>query len=326
MDPTSNIGRLLAAMHRVKGDRVPNFEIQMDGRILSHLLGQRIDGTLWNVAPAQAVRVAALVGQDAIPCPLHFAVAQASIETWEDLARVRPPDPGLMLAKLDAYLAAVQGTRIGVGVCMTGPLTAAYMAVGPVAIESFMYLLYDDQPLAEAVMDLFTDFYVALIHAIADRPFHFFYLGDDIGYNHGPMVTPGQLDTLWAPRYGRMMQAAREAGKSILAHCCGSQALALPYFRAWGVHATHPVQPGANDIYALHAEYGDALAFCGNIDVMAMLTEGSPDAVRADVAAHIERLASGGYICGSSHSIIDSVHPDNYLAMVDAVHRYGVYR
>ena len=53
---------------------------------------------------------------------------------------------------------------------------------------------------------------------------------------------------------------------------------------------------------------------------------GTTDEVRAETREHIERLSTdGGYVVCSSHSIIDSVIPENYLAMVDETHRVGVY-
>jgi 5-methyltetrahydrofolate--homocysteine methyltransferase len=33
----------------------------------------------------------------------------------------------------------------------------------------------------------------------------------------------------------------------------------------------------------------------------------------------------GGYICGSSHSIVNYIPHDNFLSMINAIHRYGTY-
>ncbi len=110
-------------------------------------------------------------------------------------------------------------------------------------------------------------------------------------------------------------------------HCCGKQAAILPYLVEWGVNAVHPLQPNANDIYAVQAEYGDKLTLVGNIDVAGVLTYGTPAEVRASVKEHIERLGGrGGYVVCSSHSIIDCVPPENYLAMVEATREYGAGR
>ena len=33
----------------------------------------------------------------------------------------------------------------------------------------------------------------------------------------------------------------------------------------------------------------------------------------------------GGYVCGSSHSIVNYVPHENFIAMLNAIHRYGAY-
>ena len=82
----------------------------------------------------------------------------------------------------------------------------------------------------------------------------------------------------------------------------------------------------ANDIYEIHQERGDDLTLVGNIDVAGPLSFGTAEGVRQEVREHIDRLASGGgYVACSSHSIIDSVIPENFMAMCDETHKYGIY-
>ena len=193
------------------------------------------------------------------------------------------------------------------------------MASGPIPIQSFLYMIYSDPAVVEGLLDFYASYSVAVIHAIADMPFDFFYIGDDVtGF-----VSPEQLDHLWAQRHERIVRAALDTGKPVLCHCCGSQKEVLPYFDRWGVQAVHPLQPDMNDIYAVREQYPH-LALVGNISVQETLTFGSPEDVAADTLDHLRSLAPfGGYVVGSSHSIIDSVPPENYRAMVETVWHYG---
>jgi uroporphyrinogen-III decarboxylase len=320
---TPDIERLLAAFRHEPTETVPNFEIVIDPRSLSHLLGVPTTGNLWNVSPAQRVAAATAVGQDAIPCPLHAGIPDGSVCSEADVEALTFPEPGEARRRVQACLDAVSGTGIGVCTCITGPLTAAYMAWGPVPIESFMYLLYDDKPLAARLMDRFVEHYTAVLDAVADLPFHFHYIGDDVGGSAGPMIGPRQLDTLWAPRARRLVDTAHDSAKPVMFHCCGDQSSVLQCLVEWGVEAVHPLQPPVNDIYAVHQAFGDRLCLVGNIDAGGVLTFGSADDVRRDTQEHLDRLAgAGGYVCGSSHSIIDSVPPENYLAMVETIHNF----
>jgi uroporphyrinogen-III decarboxylase len=209
---------------------------------------------------------------------------------------------------------------------LSGPLTLTYLALGPVSIESFMYLLYDERELVERLLDVFLDYHLRLLAAIRELPYHFHYIGDDLCSTTGPLISPNEIEGLWAPRMGRLVEAALSTDRPVIIHCCGMQAPILPYVVKWGVNAVHPLQPGANDIYAVKREYGDRLTLIGNMDIAGVLLNGTPEQVRADTREHIERLAGdGGYVVCSSHSIIDSVPVENYLAMVGAAVEFGRY-
>jgi uroporphyrinogen-III decarboxylase len=72
--------------------------------------------------------------------------------------------------------------------------------------------------------------------------------------------------------------------------------------------------------------YGDRITLIGNIDVEYPLVHGTPEEVEKDVIAHMEVLKPGGrYIAGSSHSVTNFVPHENYIAMLNAIHRYGIY-
>lgn len=325
-----NVDRLLAALAHRKLDRVPNFEILIDNRSTRHILGLPPDGervTLWTLAPEDAVRLVTAVGQDAVICSMTWGLSEdGKILSHADADHIRPPDPRAMRPKLQSYLDAVRGTAVGVCARLSGPMTLTYMALGPVPIQSFMTLLYDDRSLVEGMMDMFLEYHLGLIEAIKDLPYHFYYIGDDISGTQGPMISPKWLAELWAPRTERLVRAALATGRPVIFHCCGKQAPILPYLAEWGVSAVHPLQPVANDICEVHAEYGDRLTLVGNIDAATVLTFGTPQEVRRSVHEHIERLAGdGGYVVCSSHSIVDSIPPENYLAMVEATREFGIY-
>lgn len=327
----SNIERLLTALRHEKPDRVPNFEILIDNRSTRHILGRPAAGepvNLWTLPPEEAVRLVQAVGQDAIACSMTWQLEPlGQILSHADAERLLvPPEPQLSREKMVRYLAAVEGTGVGVCARLSGPLTLAYLSLGPVPIESFMYLIYDQPDLVERVMDTFLDYHLRLIEEIRDLPYHFYYIGDDLSSTTGPLISPADLARLWAPRAERLIRAANATGRPVMFHCCGAQAVILPYLAAWGVAAVHPIQPVANDIYQMKEEWGDRLTLVGNIDVAGALTFGSPEEVRQSVREHIERLSGdGGYVVCSSHSIIDSVPPENYLALCAATREFGQY-
>jgi uroporphyrinogen-III decarboxylase len=319
--------RLLAALHHEKWDRIPNFEIVLDGRSVSHILNRPGCGSMGTLTPEGAIELVSRVGQDAVPCPLSYYPAEYGLVLGRgDERKLAFPDPRERREKLKTYCDAASGTNVAVIAQLTGPLTPAYMSFGPTPIQDFMYLLYDDEDFALLLMDLFRDYTLRVIDAIKDLPFDIFYIGDDVSSNAGSFISPEMLKRLWAPRMHEVVEAAQAAGRPLIVHCCGDQAPILPYMREWGVNAVHPLQPPVNDIYKIAGEYGGSLALVGNIDVGTVLTFGSSKEVYDDTCLHMEKIGKkGNYVACSSHSIIDSIPPENYLTMVRAVHERGLF-
>lgn len=323
-----NIERLLSALNHEKGDRVPNWDVLLDDRTLRHILKKPMGKeriTTWSVSPEDAVIAAQATSQDSIVCSLSWHLPEGSILTEKDLDKAVLPDPSIAREKLKSYLAAVKGTKIGVCARLSAPMSSAYMSLGPIPIQSFMYLLYDDPVLVKRLIDLYLKYGLQLIEAIKDLPYHFYYIGDDVGSTAGPLISPDSMKEFWEPKTKELIRAAQATERPIMFHCCGMQTPILPFMAEWGVNAMHPLQPVANDIYAVKAKYGNKLTLVGNIDVAGLLSFGTPEDVRQSVKEHIERLADGSYVVCSSHSIIDSVPPENYLAMVEATKEFGKY-
>ncbi|MEK6795630.1 MAG: uroporphyrinogen decarboxylase family protein [Spirochaetota bacterium] len=318
-----DISRLIHAFRKEPHDRTPNFEIAINKTNAQALLGHALpDGySFWNEdVLADVISMAKLVGQDAIPCALRMHAKHASVRTMDDIAAIVPPSMNDMRGKMERYLAAVKGTGIGVCANLAGPLTAAYMSAGPTAIESFMLMIYEQPELVARLLDLYTKFALDVIEATKDIPFHFFYIGDDVtGF-----MSPDHLAQLWAPREAKIIEAARATGRPVMCHCCGPMKDVLPFFADWKVNAINPVQTVVNDVYAIHEKYPD-FTIVGNICVQELLSFGTPEAVAADTKEHIRRLSDRrGYVVASSHSIIDTVKPENYRALVEAAHA-GTY-
>lgn len=323
----SNIDRLLKTFKHEKTDRVPNFEIQIGARSVAHILNQNgYKQTFWAMPPEDAVALVTAIGQDAIVCSICPPMPpHGSIQTPDDLAAYLNADIDIatMRAKLQTYLNAVVGTDIGVVLRLGGPMTQTYMSCGPVPVQSFMLMLYDQPELIDACMDLYTGWMLKIIDACKNMPFHLYYIGDDLCDNKGPMISLELINRIWAPHYQHIIAAAHATKRPVICHCCGNQTSVIPYWLKWGVEAWHPLQSGANDIYSIKKNYGDRVTLIGNISV-GVLSSGTQDEVREDVRRHIDVLArDGGYVVCSDHSIIDSVIPENFQTMIAATQTYG---
>jgi uroporphyrinogen decarboxylase len=81
-----------------------------------------------------------------------------------------------------------------------------------------------------------------------------------------------------------------------------------------------------SNLFELKKRFGRNIVFCGAVDTHKILPQGKPNEVIEEVRRVIELLGpGGGYLLASVHTIMDDVPPENVLAMVDAVVKYGNY-
>ncbi len=56
------------------------------------------------------------------------------------------------------------------------------------------------------------------------------------------------------------------------------------------------------------------------------LANGTPADVERDVIEHMDVMKPGGrWVAGSAHSIVNYIPHENFLAMINAFHKYGAY-
>jgi uroporphyrinogen decarboxylase len=123
----------------------------------------------------------------------------------------------------------------------------------------------------------------------------------------------------------RLVAPAQEHGKLIAMHTDGKMDQVLPILYDLGFNVVHPIEPESNDIFALKQQWAGKLAFVGNIPTT-LLAYGSIAEIEAKVKEYCIKLApGGGYVLGSSTSIMEGIPPANFVAMTQAVHRYGRY-
>jgi uroporphyrinogen decarboxylase len=80
------------------------------------------------------------------------------------------------------------------------------------------------------------------------------------------------------------------------------------------------------DLMLLKMKFGDSICFQGGVDCAFTLTHGSTAEVEGETIYAIKTLSpGGGHILSSSNSIHSGVKPSNYIAMLRAARRYGLY-
>ncbi len=355
-----DIQRLFAAFKRKKVDRVPNFEVLIEDQHVQRLLGRFAGNSLsFGGDPAKGVsegegarpmkpddyiELCKIIGQDAIIVESIWTpfkkrkpdgsvgglVADRSIKTRADFQRlVVLPDEADIEAKMvfvREYRQALDrsGTKIGFCVLFAAFFQTLYEFV--IGLEDTMKMVTEDRGFLEELLETSTEWCVRFCAAAVKNGVDFVWVADDVAFKTGLFLPPALMKEIWAGRLKRICAPAVNAGKPVMFHSDGKVDDLIPMLLDSGVDCVHPVDPYGCDYREIKKKYGSSICFAGNIDIEFPLAHGTPADVEKDVKAHMEAMKpGGGYVCGSSHSIVNYVPHDNFIAMLNAIHRYGVY-
>ncbi len=199
--------------------------------------------------------------------------------------------------------------------------------------EAFMMDLMLDKSLAGALLDMLTDAYVRRCDRYFERMRGYVdvvLVNDDLGTQHGPMLSPALYREMIHPRQKRLFRHIHEtSGAFVLFHSCGSVHTFIPDLAEAGVDALNPVQVSADgmDTNRLKRDYGDIMTFWGGgCDTQRVLCSGSKLEIRDEVRRRIGDLApDGGFVFTQVHNIQPDVPPENIMAMYEAFYENRRY-
>ena len=200
--------------------------------------------------------------------------------------------------------------------------------------DKFLIDLVTNKPLAEALIDkcmnLALDLNRIFLDEIGDY-IDIFQAGDDLGHQHGQIISPKMYRDLIKPRHKKMYGEIHKRAPHVklLYHSCGSIEPFIEDLIEVGVDILNPIQPLARDMESasLKEKYGDRLTFHGGIDLQrAMAEQGTIEDVRKEIETRILALAPrGGYILSPGHNIQPDSTPEKILEMYDYAKKKGTY-
>jgi len=331
--------RVLAALRRQEPDRVPYCEIGIDRALAQRLMG-------WGEPHDQGYNLEANVysAREALElaCRLHldniFYVLRAPvyaekvpgqdgrlfygrgmIGTRADLDLVQLPDPyddalyagAAEFASQKGDRAACLVTRIGIFPTVLG-----------MGIENFSVALYEDRVFVEDLLDRYCDWAAVVAERVCKLGFDVFISTDDMAFKSAPFFSPQVFRELVLPRFRRV---GAQITLPWVIHSDGNMMLFLDDLVGLGIAGMHPMEKGAMDIRAVKRSHGDRICLLGNVDLN-LLGMGTPEDVDREVRGLIRDVGpGGGYIVTSGNSLAGYLKPENVLALVHAVQRYGRY-
>ncbi|MCL1909592.1 MAG: hypothetical protein FWG05_01515 [Kiritimatiellaeota bacterium] len=187
-------------------------------------------------------------------------------------------------------------------------------------MERAMLELACDTPAIRRFIGKTADFGVALsVAACAHCHMDWLWTGDDVGGQHGMILSPEMWRETIRPAMARIVDVGRQSGLPVAYHSCGAIRPIIPDLIEIGVNVLNPIQCDCPGMVAasLKAEFGKHLTFMGGVDTINLLPRGSVSDVRRATRALIDTMTSdgGGFILAASHTIAPETPMENIFAM-----------
>jgi uroporphyrinogen decarboxylase len=192
-------------------------------------------------------------------------------------------------------------------------------------LESMMLLLYDDPDLVRAVVDRVGQIIYDAFRVFCQMPSVFaIWLGDDMGFKTATLLQPQHLRQYILPWHKRYAEMAHKSGRLFLLHSCGHVESVMPdLIDEVHIDAKHSFEDVIIPVEQFKQRWGARVAVLGGVDVD-LLSRGTQEAVRRRTRDILEACApGGGYACGSGNSITNYMPTENYVAMLETIHRFN---
>ena len=344
--------RLRTALLCGQPDRVPLAEIKVEDEVKAAFLGQpapdaadreaylRWEVEFWYRAGYDYARVPASVSYPQPKTAHEYAYAaggqartrewaesHAGLVTTDEQFDAFPWPTSDQLNFDDLKIAArmlPQGMKIITGLRGGGIYERIWMLMG---FETFCIALRENPRLVARMFKKVGEFFYSVWQRLPKfESVGALFLGDDLAYTEGLMISPDVYRQHLFPWYRLLAEVCRKHDLPFWFHSDGKLWEIIPDLIEIGVNALHPIEPKAMDIREVKARCGEKLCLMGNIDLGYTLTRGSPAEVEAEVRQRIRDIApGGGYCVGSSNTVTEYVPVQNYRAMIEAALRWGSY-
>ena len=350
--------RLLSAFRREKADRVPNFEILIEDSHVEKILGRYAGNTLAvggdpakganapagrPMYPKDYIELCRIIGQDAMMfdgglwTPFKKQDENGNwVNAFDRSVRTRKDFESLKLDSENAiqstvkyireYKEEVKKQNINIGITALYGCIMQTLYEFVVGMNDFMMMVYEDRDLVEDMLEVSTVHFVNLTKAMVAEKVDFIFPADDVAFKTGLFIPPELMKEMWIPRMARIFEPALNANIPIMFHSDGKVDDIVEDLINIGLNCLNPMDPYGIDYHDYKKRFGSRLCLSGNIDVEFPLSKGTPEDIEKDVKEHMEVLKPGyGYVATCSHSIVNYIPHENYIAYINAIHKYGRY-
>ncbi|MCX6343443.1 MAG: hypothetical protein NT018_00040 [Armatimonadetes bacterium] len=250
----------------------------------------------------------------------HATFPLADCETVSDVDRFPWPKPEYL--SFDSCLADLRSA--GDVYRLSGFWTPFFHNLGDLfGMEDYFVKMYTHPDVVLAATDRVCEFYYEAnerFFASAGDLIDGFFFGNDFGTQLSLLCGPVHFDKFIMPWFSRFTDQGHRHGYQVILHSCGAIHEVIERLIAAGVDCLHPIQAKAAgmDADTLAADFGGRISFMGGIDTQELMTNATPEQIRAEVKRVKQLLGTNLIVSPSHEAILPNVPPENVEAMARA--------
>ncbi|MFV2067502.1 MAG: uroporphyrinogen decarboxylase family protein, partial [Pirellulales bacterium] len=191
--------------------------------------------------------------------------------------------------------------------------------------ENALFDFEDREPKVFELLEMLENFNLHLVkNYVTHGRAEWIGFAEDLGMQHGPMLSPRQFREFIRPSYQRMMQSARDAGCVVHVHADGDLRALMPDLLDCPIDVIN-LQDLVNGIDWLAEQLTGKICVDLDIDRQSITALGTPTEIDALIRTEVERLGSpqGGLML--IYGLYPGVPLRNVKAVMDAMERYATY-
>jgi hypothetical protein len=190
-------------------------------------------------------------------------------------------------------------------------------------IENHLYSFYDYPELYHRICSDLSDYHIMCIEQFSDIMVpDFMTFGEDMSYNHGPMLSKEIFDEFLLPYYKKVIPHLNQRGTKVIIDSDGDITAMVPWLMEAGIEGVLPLERQAGvDVNFLRNEFPTFL-FIGGYDKLEM--KKGESAMRQEFERILPAMKKGGYIPSIDHQTPPDVSLENYRIYEKLLNEYCI--
>jgi uroporphyrinogen decarboxylase len=258
------------------------------------------------------------------------SVTKHPLADWDALRNFSPPDPALTngIAPIDWAIVKDKTLRAKAeGKPSAGSLEHGHAFLRLTYLRGYENLLFDmvdaDKRLWRLI-ERVESFSAGIVQRYVELGVAMMRYPEDLGAQHGPMLSPEHFRTYIKPIYERLMAPARKAGSLVHMHSDGDIRQLMGDLTASGVDALN-LQDLVNGVEWIAANLKGRLCIDLDIDRQQITRFGTPEQIDELIRREVQMLGDpkGGLMM--IYGLYPGVPFENVRALADAMEKYATF-